>query len=177
MNTKSTRQDGGNAEAELQAFTSLLRSEGMRVTPERLALRDVLRTGAGKYFSARMLAEALAESGAPVNAATVYNGIRTFERLGLVRKRRRASDGSWTYAYTPASGKSTDKLSVDLAIECKVCGKVKVVRDSQLTNYLRRHRFTGFDTSRGVVSIQISCECNRCRRTGEENKQKTNIHS
>ena len=177
MNTKASRQEAASPDSELQAFTSLLRGAGLRVTPERLALREVMRSGRGKYFSVRSLVKSLEEGGSPVNTATVYNGIRAFERLGLLRKRRRSSDGSWTYAYTAPSTRVADKLGVDLAIECKVCGKVKVVRDSPLTNYLRRHRFTGFDTSRGVVSIHISCECTRCSRSAKGNEQNNNIHS
>ncbi len=147
-----------------------LHARGLRSTPERKALYDVLLAGGGKYRTAKQLGDAVGATGLNINRATVYNTLDLLLELGLVRRKTVTDTESgqlqWAYAAEPSERKQA--LTVELVLECRVCGKVKVARDRELTNYLRRHRFTGFDTIHGTADMRINCVCNRCRRAEVE---------
>lgn len=154
-------------------LTQELHKRGMRSTPERKAIYEVLESRGGRPLTARQIAEAVAERGPAIKRATVYNTLGTFMSIGLVRRKMLSptSTGSPVAGYALVAtdaGSQKQKLSVELALTCRVCGRVKVARDSELTNYLRRHRFTGFETAGGSADIQVSCICNRCLRASAE---------
>ncbi|MDE6310824.1 MAG: transcriptional repressor [Muribaculaceae bacterium] len=147
-----------------------LHARGLRTTPERKALYEVIIAAGGNYRTARQLGEAVAANGLRLNRATVYNTLDILLELGLIRRKTVSGtdNGQIQWAYAAESGERKRSLTVELVLECRVCGKVKVARDRELTNYLRRHRFTGFDTIQGTADLRISCVCNRCRRAEVE---------
>ncbi|MDE6276757.1 MAG: transcriptional repressor [Muribaculaceae bacterium] len=155
------------------ALTTELHNRGMRATPERLAIYGVLESRGSRPMTARQIAEAVAETGLNIKRATVYNTLGTFMEIGIVRRKMITPSGTGSpvggYVLAgPETGVQRQKLTVELALTCRVCGRVKVARDSELSNYVRRHRFTGFDTAGGTADIQISCICNRCLRAAAE---------
>lgn len=153
-----------------ESLADILHSRGMRLSPEREAIHRVLSARPGRYLTASDISRALAEEGCVVKTATVYNTLSAFTGIGLAHKRRMPDSGNFAFAITRKERPAG--LAIELALECELCGKVKIVRDTQLTNYLRRHRFTGFDTAAGSADIHIRCVCNRCRRLSESKSQK-----
>lgn len=149
-------------------FRKLLHENKMRVTDERVTLYSILAEKPGTFLTVNELTERLRQRGTELKSATVYNTLSLFCRLGLLSRRKHSTGdkGYISSAFSliqPAHSGGT-KLNVVLTVECSVCGKGRVLRDSQLINYLRRHHFAGFDTSHGVADVHISALCKRCAK-------------
>jgi Fur family iron response transcriptional regulator len=94
--TKS--QNGGitlrkTSKPDIQAILS---NAGVRPTRQRLAIGSLLWAQPGtQHVEAAMLHADIAASGARISLATIYNTLREFERLGLVRRIAVASERIW----------------------------------------------------------------------------------
>lgn len=64
---------------------SILKRHGLRVTPRRLAIGSLL-SGPRRHIEARALFDEARDAGLNVSLATVYNTLRDFERIGLIRR-------------------------------------------------------------------------------------------
>jgi Fur family iron response transcriptional regulator len=63
----------------------LLESHGVRVTPQRLKVAEVL-LGSPAHLSAEQIIEKMRTDGSQVSKATVYNTLKTLVSSGLVRQ-------------------------------------------------------------------------------------------
>ena len=74
---------------------SMLRDVGLRPTRQRMALGWILFGKGDRHITAEMLYEDATKAKVPVSLATVYNTLRQFTEVGLLRQV--AVDGSKTY--------------------------------------------------------------------------------
>lgn len=152
-------------------FVGLLHENKLRMTPERKAVVSALASRPGKFFTAQELKNAASETGFEVKINTVYNTLALLSRLGFVKKKNITSEerstplGVYTFNYETSAAK---QLKTELFIKCTVCGRVKIARDNQLTNYIRRHHFAGFITLGGRAEITLECICRKCGRAQEK---------
>jgi len=72
----------------------VLRRHGLKVTPHRLAIGSLL-AGRSRHIEARSLFDDACAAGVKVSLATVYNTLRDFERVGLVRRIATPGDRVW----------------------------------------------------------------------------------
>lgn len=80
-------QGEGNAEApDDAAARALLRQAGLRATRQRMALVDLLFGCGGRHVSVEGLHRELLGVGAPGSISCVYNSLRRFSEVGLVRR-------------------------------------------------------------------------------------------
>ncbi len=63
-----------------------LEQSGLRPTRQRLLLGALLFAGGNRHFTAEELHIEAAQAGEPVSLATVYNTLRAFTGVGLVRQ-------------------------------------------------------------------------------------------
>lgn len=132
----------------------------MRRTPERLAILGKVIASRG-HFQVENIHGSLADDGYHVSRATVYNAINLFEACGIVRRLHLNNGGADEY-------ECQDDRSNHLHLICTRCGKVREVKDTDLSRELALKRYpsfimTGFD-------LYISGVCTRCRGGGRRKK-------
>jgi Fur family ferric uptake transcriptional regulator len=142
------------AEAERRQFIDFIRSRGMRVTPERLALLEEIYRQHG-HIDAEEIFAGLRASGQKVSRATVYRNLELLVECGLVQ-RQRLGRNRFLYEHVHA-GQNHDHLA------CRDCGRVvEFVSPSiqaMLNEICRAHGF-----SREARQVQIFGLCEACAR-------------
>lgn len=114
-----------SCEATTQRAQAWLSGAGLRPTRQRLSLAGLLvGDGRDRHVTAESLFDAAVRAGEPVSLATVYNTLRAFSDVGLVREI--TVDGSKSYFDTNMSdhphfywedtGQLTDAPAADLEI-------------------------------------------------------------
>lgn len=140
--------------AALESFASYLRDHNLPVTPQRLAIADVL-LGSTSHLSADDVARELKARGSAAGLATVYRTIEVLLRSGLLVER---DFGEGFKRYEPARDMPHHEHLL-----CSVCGKVREFRDERLermtTLIAQQHRF-----SRQGHRLVIHGICAECRR-------------
>lgn len=86
---------------ETPAVEELLKHAGLRPTRQRMALGGLLFANGDRHVTAEMLHEEAVATAFPVSLATVYNTLRQFTEVGLLRAI--AVDGARTYFDTNTS--------------------------------------------------------------------------
>lgn len=143
-----------------EKLTHYLAQHQMRRTPERFAILDKVLTFRG-HFLVESIYLSLTEDGYHVSRATVYNTVKLLEDCGIVR-RLHISNGS------ADEFECRDDRTNHLHLVCSRCGKVKEVKDAELSRMLALRKYpafvmTGFD-------LYVSGICARCRGGGRKKK-------
>ena len=138
----------------LTSFRAYLRDRGLPVTPQRLAIADVL-LGSDRHLSAEEIAGELALRGTAVGTATVYRTIDVLLESGLVIER---DFGEGFRRFEP----SRDAPHHEHLL-CSACGAVEEFRDERLERIT-----TEAAESRGFVRhrhrLVIHGLCRACQR-------------
>lgn len=146
------------AEAERQRFIDFIRSRGMRLTPERIALLEEVYRQHGHIDAEEILA-GLRDSGQKVSRATVYRNLELLVECGLVQ-RQRLGRNRFLYEHVH-TGQRHDHLA------CGDCGRVvefvSPAIQAMLNEICRAHSF-----SREERQIQILGLCEACARVRAE---------
>ncbi|HEY9480106.1 MAG TPA: Fur family transcriptional regulator [Gemmatimonadaceae bacterium] len=140
--------------AVIEEFRSYLREHNLPVTPQRLAIGEVLLLR-DRHFSAEEVARELRERGITVGTATVYRTLEVLVRSGLVVER---DFGEGFKRYESARGMPQHEHLL-----CTVCGRVVEFQDDRLdrmsTLLAEAH---GFATRSHRLVIYGTCaECQR----------------
>ncbi len=145
------------------AFEQYLRSNKLRITPERLAIAEAA-IHVGRLYTADDLHRLLNTDGYHVSRATVYNTLHTLVDASIVRAH--TFDSSCVhYEYIKAASATTRILLI-----CDKCGRVKEAKDPELTRMLTSRRYSTFQTSHSTVYIYGTC--GRCRRKKQTTEKK-----
>ena len=149
--------DNSNKELLTDKFTRFLAAKGCRKTPERFAiLQEVLEMGG--HFDAEMLYEKLLQTQYKVVKATVYNNLELLTECGVLRKYNFSGHAEYEIVDT--------KLQ-HIHLICRICGKVKEVKDVELMRYLNSKKFSAFTAEMIVLNVQGVC--NACARKNKKN--------
>lgn len=142
---------------EQQIFIDALRSRGMRVTSERLALLDEMFSQ-HSHLDAEQLFERMKTHGHKISRATVYRNLDLLVECGLARKYRLGQD-RFLYEHVHP-GQTHDH------IVCRVCGQVVEFVSPAISALLDRiceaHGFEG-----GESSLAVSGLCGICAHNAE----------
>lgn len=140
------------ADTERKQFIEFIRSRGMRVTPERLALLDEIYRQHG-HIDAEQILDGLRAAGQKVSRATVYRNLDLLVEAGLVQ-RQRLGRNRFLYEHVH-TGQSHDHLA------CQECGRVvefvSPAIQAMLSEICRAHAF-----SREGKQIQVLGLCQSC---------------
>jgi Fur family transcriptional regulator, ferric uptake regulator len=141
----------------LEEFRAYLRDHNLPVTPQRLAIAEVVLLR-DRHFSAEEIERELASRGVSVGTATVYRTLDVLVRSGLVVER---DFGEGFKRYESARG-----IPQHEHLLCTICGKVTEFRDERLermTTLLAEAH--GFARQRHRLVIYGVCEeCQRGKR-------------
>ena len=114
---------------DLESIEAALKKAGLRVTPVRLGVIDVLRR-AGTPMDVPQI---LAKLPAYTDAVTVYRTLNTFTRKRMVH-RVRGEDRSWRYAMGDMNDHRLEHRHPHFV--CESCGKVECLKDAEIPRTL-----------------------------------------
>lgn len=135
-------------------FSAYLKSRRLRHTTEReMVLEKVLDMP--DNFSIESLHASLVQADR-VSLATVYNTMQLLTGAGIVRKH--TFDGS-TSRYERVS---PAKEGVHFHLVCTECGKIKAVKDAEISRAISSRRYPTFHTA--YFTLCIYGVCSRCAR-------------
>jgi Fur family ferric uptake transcriptional regulator len=146
----------GKERPEQQRFREFVRSSGLRMTGERLALFEAIYAQHGHIDAAEIL-RTMRSSGSKISRATVYRNLDLLVDCGLVRKQRLGERHVYEHVH---SGQRHDHLV------CRRCGRV-VEFVSPGIEALQREicRAHGFDPNDHSLQIQSLCvDCSAASR-------------
>jgi Fur family ferric uptake transcriptional regulator len=109
--------------AVIDAFRAYLRDHNLPVTPQRLAIAEVVLLR-DRHFSAEEIQHELTARGVEVGTATVYRTLELLVRSGLVMQR---DFGEGFKRYESARG-----IPQHEHLLCTVCGRVEEFQDERL---------------------------------------------
>jgi len=160
MRGKKIKEPQGN-EAIIEMFNEFLTSNKKRKTPERYRiLAKVLAFP--KLFTIEDLKLAMNDEKFPVSQSTLYYTVDLLEEANILRR-------------INTRGKATAFERVDqvrnIHLKCEVCGKIKLVKDTNFMQYMHARKFAAFTTR--YYNLTIYGTCNDCaRRIKREQKEK-----
>jgi Fur family ferric uptake transcriptional regulator len=140
----------------MEAFRAYLRDRSLPVTPQRMAIADVV-FGSEQHLSADDICRELAVRGIMIGTATVYRTLEVLVRSGLVMER---DFGERFRRYEPARDAPQHEHLI-----CTVCNRVTEFRDERLermTTLLAEQN--GFLRQKHRLVIEGICA--ECRRRG-----------
>ena len=137
---------------EREQFLNFVRSRGMRVTAERLALLEEIYEH-HEHIDADALLESLQAKGQKISRATVYRNLELLVECGLVRKQRLGHD-RFLYEHVHP-GQRHDHLV------CRECGRV-VEFVSPGIAALQAEICRAYKFDPGQFTLQIHSLCNDC---------------
>ncbi len=144
--------DDSNKEMLIERFTRFLASKGCRKTPERFAiLHEVLEFDG--HFDAEMLYNKLLLTQYKVVKATVYNNLELLTECGVLRKYNFSGHAEY---------ERVDNKLQHIHLICRICGKVKEVKDVELMRYLNTKKFSAFTSE--MFALNVQGVCNACAR-------------
>lgn len=151
-----------------QIFTSFLEQRKLRKTPERFAILDEVFTF-NDHFDVETLLKRMESSVYRVSRATIYNSLELFVEAGLVR--RHQFDGKCA-RFERVGGQN---LGSHYHLVCRSCGKVKEVRDSDLTRILEQRVYRTFTAD--YFALYVYGLCSTCQRKArkEARRQQTSL--
>ena len=138
----------------IDAFRGYLRDHNLPVTPQRMAIADVV-LGTDRHLSAEEIARELKSHGAPAGTATVYRTLEVLVRSGLVVER---DFGEGFKRYEASRGVPHHEHLI-----CTNCGKVTEFRDERLERMTTLIAET-HDYTRQRHRLVIHGLCGDCRR-------------
>ena len=140
---------------EPQTVRDQLRRRGLRWTPQRRAILEVLGSAAGHVTAAALL-DRCREVDPEVIPSTVYRTLDTLEELGLV-VHSHGTDGREEYHVIPASEHAH--------LACETCGRTWEVGPTELASFVDDlYQLRGFSVA--VSHLTVSGMCADCRRLG-----------
>ncbi|MCI0340752.1 MAG: transcriptional repressor [Planctomycetales bacterium] len=133
-------------------FEATCRARGVRVTPQRLAVYRALAEDLS-HPTAEAVWARLRPRMPSLSPATVYRILESLDREGLVRR----------VSVTDGAGRFDANRGPHQHLVCRVCGRVRDVRDPTLTRVgLGRDAVRGFTVEE--LDIRIVGRCGRCRK-------------
>ncbi|WP_396265857.1 peroxide-responsive transcriptional repressor PerR [Halobacillus shinanisalinarum] len=138
------------SEQRLQEAIDTLKSSGVRITPQRHAVLEYL-LNAMTHPTADDIYKALESKFPNMSVATVYNNLRVFREIGLVRE----------LTYGDSSSRFDCNTSDHYHIICESCGKIVDFHYPKLNEVeALAEQVTGFTVSHHRMEVYGTCsEC------------------
>lgn len=139
-------------------LTQFLENNRCRKTPERFAIADIVYDTV-KRFDAEYIFDEVRKKGLFISLATVYNTLSLMTSANMIR--RININGKYCYE------RGIEPPSY-IHLYCTECGKVKDVKDPQLSDKATAKRYGKFSVSYAAVTLYGLCSsCSRAKRKAE----------
>ena len=156
---KSQRSEASNR----SIFDEYLVLHGRRRTPERFAILSAVEA-CPIHFRAEQVIENLEQNNYHVSSPTVYHTLELLIDCGLVR-RFVINRNIYEYERTEAP----DSIGRPVHLICKSCGRIKLVKDTELARSISVRTWGGFSPE--DYSLNIYGQCSACRRRSRANNR------
>ena len=113
-------------QSNIDKIKTRLRDGGLKITPQRLTILDVIIRAEGSHLTIEELYEMVKVVKPETGVATVYRTILLFEELGIVKKLD-LNDGIYRYELN-----HEEEVHGHHHLVCSACGKVEEVKDDLL---------------------------------------------
>ena len=139
-----------------EKFKGLLRTNGLKVTNQRIAILEVLNNRPGKHLTAEEIYDCVRIEYPDIGLATVYRTIQLLSELNLIDKLN-LDDG---YArYEIGEKNQEDNSHHHHHLICLDCGNIYAFQDDLLENLESRIKETlGFEVSDHEVKFYGHCK-------------------
>jgi len=138
-----------NTKERLEEFVRRCKEIGLKITPQRLAVYEVLLKSSN-HPTVEEIYQEVKKSYPYVSLATVYRTLETLERLGLVKR----------VCFWGNSARYDANLSEHHHLICERCGKIEDIFIDQELNFPQT--FQGYKTNGYSVNIYGICpDCQR----------------
>lgn len=138
-----------------QAADAILREAGLRRTPVRIAVLEMLTKAAGPVGVPDMLAKLPRDT----DAVTVYRTLNTFTTKKLVH-RIQAEDRSWRYALGSSQAR---KMHRHPHFVCEICQKVECLATATIPAGLSRSMGVAANYIVSYSEVVLHGRCPRCQ--------------
>ncbi|MGP4071680.1 peroxide-responsive transcriptional repressor PerR [Piscibacillus sp. B03] len=136
------------SEQRLQEALSQLKSSGVRITPQRHAVLEYLMQSM-THPTADDIYKALEGKFPNMSVATVYNNLRVFQEIGLVRE----------LTYGDSSSRFDCNTTEHYHVICESCGKIVDFHYPSLDEVEQlAEQVTGFEVSHHRMEVYGKCE-------------------
>ncbi|RPF50535.1 Fur family peroxide stress response transcriptional regulator [Aquisalibacillus elongatus] len=136
------------SEQRLQEALSQLKQSGVRITPQRHAVLEYLMQTM-EHPTADDIYKALESKFPNMSVATVYNNLRVFQEIGLVRE----------LTYGDSSSRFDCNTTKHYHIICDSCGKIVDFHYPTLDEVEQlAEQVTGFDVTHHRMEVYGKCE-------------------
>ncbi len=147
----------------IDKMKAVLKEGGSKLTPQRLAILDVIIAEEGKHLTIEEIYDKVREVKPETGVATVYRTILLFEELGIVKKLD-LNDGIYRYEID-----HEEEIHGHHHLICSGCGKLEEVRGDLLDSVEqiieRDYKFRIKDHSLKFFGL-----CSDCYKTEDEEK-------
>ncbi len=141
------------------SFVSYLEANGLRSTPERNHVLNVVLTMRGRFSASDLLSACMADPDSfRVSRATVFNTLGLLEKSGVLR--RVALDRHVSYEVI----RQNMQLKARQQLVCSGCGKVQRLQAPMLSAWVERQSYRDFLPSGDTAVLTVNGLCNKCRR-------------
>lgn len=127
-----------------------LKEHKMRCTPERLQILDTIQELPAR-FTADNVTKAVKEGNYHVSPTTVYSTLHLLVDCGMLR---RISTGIGADCYERTG---TGSAAFHLNLVCRHCGRVRPMRDTELTQSMAARRFASFVVEDYELNVYGAC--------------------
>jgi Fur family ferric uptake transcriptional regulator len=147
-----------------EQFKVLLRTKGLKVTNQRIAILEVLSNRPGKHLTAEEIYDYVKKEYPDIGLATVYRTIQLLSELNLIDKLN-LDDGYVRYEIGP---KNQDECSHHHHhLICLECGSIYAFQDDLLENLESKiYETLGFEVSDHEVKLYGVCK--KCKSKKSE---------
>lgn len=150
-------------QSNIDRIKTKLKEGGLKLTPQRLTILDVIIKAEGAHLTIEELYELVKGVKPETGVATVYRTILLFEELGIVKKLD-LNDGIYRYELN-----HEQELHGHHHLVCSACGKVEEVKDDLLDSVEqvieKDYKFRIKDHSLKFYGL-----CNECYKNESEDK-------
>ena len=141
--------------SDQEQFKALLRTNGLKVTNQRIAILEVLNNRPGKHLTAEEIYDYVRRKFPDIGLATVYRTIQLLSELSLIDKLN-LDDG---YTRYEIGSKNQEESHHHHHLICLECGNVYAFQDDLLENLENRIKDTlGFEVSDHEVKLYGHCK-------------------
>jgi Fur family ferric uptake transcriptional regulator len=139
-----------------EQFKVLLRTKGLKVTNQRIAILEVLSNRPGKHLTAEEIYDYVKKEYPDIGLATVYRTIQLLSELNLIDKLN-LDDGYVRYEIGPKD--QADNCHHHHHLICLECGNIYAFQDDLLENLENKIVETlGFEVSDHEVKLYGHCK-------------------
>jgi Fur family ferric uptake transcriptional regulator len=139
-----------------EQFKVLLRTNGLKVTNQRIAILEVLNNRPGKHLTAEEIYDYVRKGYPDIGLATVYRTIQLLSDLSLIDK---LNLGDGYVRYEIGAKNHEESCHHHHHLICLECGKIYAFQDDLLENLESRIKETlGFEVSDHEVKLYGYCK-------------------